>query len=90
MSSSHYPAHTSPGTQAPRKPNSPAEEHFGRTQEYVADSTVTYQGEGDPSPEFDDGFPAFDDLTGRLLGQYRMGPVIGRGSMARVYQAEHH
>ena len=34
-------------------------------------------------------FPAIDDLTGGLLGQYRMGPVIGYGSMARVYQAEH-
>ena len=52
-------------------------------------STVTYLGEGDPSPEPDDGFPAVDDLTGRQLGQYRMGPVIGRGSMARVYEAEH-
>ena len=50
---------------------------------------LTYQGDIEPSSEPDDGFPAVDDLTGRLLGQYRMGPVIGQGSMARVYQAEH-
>ncbi len=36
-----------------------------------------------------DGFPEVDDLVGRELGQYRMGPVIGRGSMGRVYRAEH-
>ena len=72
-----------------REPDSPADESFGRTIDYEAASTITYPGEDDFSPELDDGFPAVDDLTGRLLGQYRMGPVIGRGSMARVYQAEH-
>jgi serine/threonine-protein kinase len=64
-------------------------EGFGGTVDYQGDSTVTYRGDSEPPSEFDDGFPAVDDLTGRVLGQYRMGPVIGHGSMARVYQAEH-
>ena len=51
------------------------------------ESTVGF--EPDPAVDHDDGFPAVDDLTGRTLGQYRIGPVIGRGSMGRVYQAEH-
>ncbi len=59
----------------------------GRTVEYLGDSTVTYRD--GPVAEFDDGFPPIDNLTGSSLGQYRMGPVIGRGSMGRVYQAEH-
>ncbi len=66
---------------------SPPDEAFGRTVDYAGDSTITYRG--GPEVEPDDGFPAVDDLSGRTLGQYRMGPVIGRGSMGRVYQAEH-
>ncbi len=58
-----------------------------RTVEYLGESTVTYRDE--VTAEFDDGFPLIDNLTGSSLGQYRMGPVIGRGSMGRVYQAEH-
>ena len=60
-----------------------------RTVDFVAQSTATYPIDAVSAPDPDDGFPAIDDLTGQLLGQYRMGPVIGRGSMARVYQAEH-
>lgn len=30
-----------------------------------------------------------DDLVGETLGQYRLDEVIGQGSMARVYRAEH-
>jgi serine/threonine protein kinase len=67
----------------------PSDDCLGGTIDYEVDSTVTYQVDADQLPELDDGFPAVDDLTGQLLGQYRMGPVIGRGSMARVYQAEH-
>jgi eukaryotic-like serine/threonine-protein kinase len=67
----------------------PSGDGQGGTIDYVVDSTLTYQVDADAPPELDDGFPAVDDLTGQLLGQYRMGPVIGRGSMARVYQAEH-
>src|SRR5437867_977703 len=37
----------------------------------------------------EDGAPIDDDLTGGTLGQYRVGPILGRGSMARVYQADH-
>ena len=71
----------------PREEGSTAPEYTS-TVDYVGDPTGTYDEE---PPQFDpdDGFPAVDDLTGRSLGQYRMGPVIGRGSMARVYQAEH-
>jgi eukaryotic-like serine/threonine-protein kinase len=67
----------------------PTSNRLGGTMDYEVDSTLTYQGDLDQIPELDDGFPAIDDLTGQLLGQYRMGPVIGRGSMARVYEAEH-
>ena len=88
--SPHQPVNApAPEASSPRQPGPSAEDVLGRTMDYEGDSTVTYQGEEDQSPELDDGFPAIDDLTGRLLGQYRMGPVIGRGSMARVYQAEH-
>ncbi len=52
------------------------------------DSTVSYQNDL-ATLDLDDGFPEVDDLTGRTLGQYRIGPVIGHGSMGRVYQAEH-
>ena len=37
----------------------------------------------------DDGFPEVDDLADATLGQYRLGRIIGRGSMGRVYRGEH-
>jgi len=61
---------------------------FDDSFDALDETTVSYAtdlGAG----ELDDGFPEVDDLTGRTLGQYRIGPVIGRGSMGRVYQAEH-
>jgi serine/threonine-protein kinase len=36
-----------------------------------------------------DGFPLVDDLSERRLGPYELGPMIGRGSMGRVYRGEH-
>ncbi|WP_435011685.1 serine/threonine protein kinase [Tundrisphaera lichenicola] len=67
---------------------SPFAEGLNTTVDYQADATILYRGDQAPvDPE--DGFPAIDDLTGRTLGQYRMGPVIGWGTMGRVYQAEH-
>lgn len=59
------------------------------------DSTVDYRllptlAEQDEPPDFaEDGFPQVDDLIGETIAQYRMRSIIGRGSMARVYEAEH-
>ena len=61
---------------------------FDNTIEATDESTVNYQGDL-PTTDLEHGFPEVDDLTGRTLGQYRIGPVIGHGSMGRVYQAEH-
>jgi serine/threonine-protein kinase len=50
--------------------------------------TIAYHSPGSEE-EPDDGFPEVDDLVNRTLAQYRIGRVIGRGMMGRVYQAEH-
>ena len=66
----------------------PTEPLFDDALERLDESTVSYPIDP-PSVDADDGFPEVDDLTGRTLGQYRIGAVIGSGSMGRVYQAEH-
>ena len=50
--------------------------------------TIAYPGDW-TTDESDDGFPESDDLVDAVLGQYRIGPVIGRGTMGRVYRGEH-
>jgi eukaryotic-like serine/threonine-protein kinase len=55
----------------------------------VGDETVAFQGGRVSAIEPDDGFPAVDDLADRGLAQYWLGRAIGRGSMGRVYEAEH-
>jgi eukaryotic-like serine/threonine-protein kinase len=49
--------------------------------------TIAYHGA--PAAPDDDGFPAVDNLIDGLLGQYRIGAVIGQGAMGRVYRGEH-
>jgi len=70
-------------------------------QSHVQDpleETIAYQGgpfppidqEGSSLPnDFEDGFPAIDDLVDRTLGQYQLDTIVGRGTMGRVYRAKH-
>ena len=71
---------------------------FGEAGTVEADAaTLTYplekmqgaRGEFDASDLGEDGFPKRDDLKRKRLAHYRLGSVLGRGSMARVYAAEH-
>ncbi|MCA1686001.1 MAG: serine/threonine protein kinase [Planctomycetia bacterium] len=56
--------------------------------------TVAYGRDlSDPSPTdagtFEDGFSGAGALIGETIGQYRLDAMVGRGSMGRVYRAEH-
>lgn len=64
-------------------PEDPAEaenDPLGRTIVFVRET---------PRRDASDGFPEVEDLIDRTLGQYRIGPRIGQGTMGRVYRAEH-
>ena len=60
---------------------------LGETVAYRPDGTIA-ETEAEFTPP-DDGFPAVDDLVHERLAQYRIDDVVGRGSMGRVYRAEH-
>src|SRR5438270_10756174 len=62
---------------------------LGSIMSNAGDETVAFHGDRIASVENDDGFPVVDDLSDRGLAQYWIGDVIGRGSMGRVYRAEH-
>ena len=57
------------------------------TEDDALAETVAYPGFNPAADE--DGFPEVDDLIDNLLGQYRIGAVIGEGAMGRVYRGEH-
>src|SRR5262249_9254381 len=69
----------------------PLHDSLAATVASTSDSDSTIAGPGAFHTEIgdDNGFPAADDLENQPLGQYRLGTVIGRGSMGRVYRAQH-
>ncbi|MHC5537572.1 serine/threonine-protein kinase [Singulisphaera rosea] len=65
-------------------------DRLGETIAYRNDVTVALRdGSFTVAGEVDDGFPEIDDLIDSPLGQYHLKSVVGRGTMGRVYRAEH-
>lgn len=65
------------------------------TLESTVDLEAAWEGDSAGDPRLrdrdctSDGFPVEDDLAMSQLGQYQLGPILGRGSMGRVYRGEH-
>jgi serine/threonine-protein kinase len=84
-------ASPAPGPRSSRAASAPRPKGRDRLAETIAYRPAA-NGAGhecSAESEFDDGFPAVDDLVNAELGQYHIESVVGKGSMGRVYRARH-
>jgi serine/threonine-protein kinase len=75
-------------TTCPGEGPSAGEGRLAETVAYRADASGTDPATGLEIPAFDD-FPEGAALVGQTLGHYRLDEMVGRGTMGRVYRAEH-